>query len=135
MQNSIITTFRLCVCVLSRVQLFATPWIVTHQGPLSMEISRQEYWNVLPFHYTRRIFPPHGLNPYLLWSSALADGFFTTISPGKQEYSKNYSCFLYTLFHFPVLCSFFKYSKRREILQRSHSYSRYSSIIIIYCFL
>ena len=33
----------------SRVQLFATPWIIGHQAPLSMGFSRQEYWNELPF--------------------------------------------------------------------------------------
>ena len=27
----------------------ATPWIVTHQTPLSMRFPRQEYWSVLPF--------------------------------------------------------------------------------------
>ena len=27
----------------------ATPWIVAHQAPLSMEFSRQEYWSGLPF--------------------------------------------------------------------------------------
>ena len=26
-----------------------TPWTVTHQAPLSMEFSRQEYWSELPF--------------------------------------------------------------------------------------
>ena len=31
-----------------RVQLFATPWTVAHQAPLSMGFSRQEYWNGLP---------------------------------------------------------------------------------------
>jgi len=30
--------------LLSRVQLFATPWTVAHQVPLSIEFSRQEYW-------------------------------------------------------------------------------------------
>ena len=34
--------------LLSRVQLFATAWIVAHQAPLSMEFSRQEYWSGLP---------------------------------------------------------------------------------------
>ena len=34
---------------LSRVRLFATPWIVAHQTPLSMEFSRQEYGSGLPF--------------------------------------------------------------------------------------
>ena len=32
-------------CMLSHVQMFATQWTVTHQAPLSMGISRQEYWN------------------------------------------------------------------------------------------
>ena len=34
---------------LSRVRLFTTPWTVAHQVPLSMGISRQEYWSGLPF--------------------------------------------------------------------------------------
>ena len=44
-----------CVCVcthtqlLSCVRLFATPWTITCQAPLSMGIFRQEYWNWLPF--------------------------------------------------------------------------------------
>ena len=37
------------LCHFSRVQLFATPWTVAHQGPLSMGFSRQEYWSGLPF--------------------------------------------------------------------------------------
>ena len=37
------------VLVLSRVQLFVTPWNVAHQAALSMGFSRQEYWNGLPF--------------------------------------------------------------------------------------
>ena len=42
----------ICVCVLSRfsrVQLFVTPWTVTHQAPLSMGFPRQEYLNGLSF--------------------------------------------------------------------------------------
>ena len=35
--------------LLSCVQLFATPWTVAHQAPLSMGFSRQEYWSGLPF--------------------------------------------------------------------------------------
>ena len=43
-----------CVCVCERellnsVQLFVTPCMVACQAPLSMEISRQEYWSGLPF--------------------------------------------------------------------------------------
>ena len=32
-----------CVFSFSHAQLFATPWSVAHQAPLSMEFSRQEY--------------------------------------------------------------------------------------------
>ena len=35
--------------LLSRVQLFATPWTVALQVPLSLEFSWQEYWSGLPF--------------------------------------------------------------------------------------
>ena len=43
-----------CVCapvsrLLSRVRLFATPWTVAYQAPLSIEFSRQGYWSGLPF--------------------------------------------------------------------------------------
>ena len=39
-----------CVCTqsLGRFRLFATPWTVAHQAPLSMGFSRQEYWSGLP---------------------------------------------------------------------------------------
>ena len=41
-----------CFCQvnsLSRVQLFATPWTVAYQAPLSKGFSRQECWSGLPF--------------------------------------------------------------------------------------
>ena len=38
--------------------LFAIPWIVAHQAPLSMGFPRQEYWSGLPF-------PPPGDLPDL----------------------------------------------------------------------
>ena len=31
------------MCMLSRVHLFANPWTVAHQVPLSLEFSRQRY--------------------------------------------------------------------------------------------
>ena len=34
---------------LSHVQLFATPWTVDYQVPVSKQFSRQEYWSGLPF--------------------------------------------------------------------------------------
>ena len=41
--------FNYCACVLSCIRLFATPWAVAHQGPLSVKFCRQEYWGGLPF--------------------------------------------------------------------------------------
>ena len=52
-----IDSFCMCVCVLSRVWLFATPWTVALQASLSMEFSRQEYWSGL--------FPPPGDLPWI----------------------------------------------------------------------
>ena len=37
------------VCMLSCVRLFATPWTVAHQVPLSKEFFKQENWSGLPF--------------------------------------------------------------------------------------
>ena len=34
----------------SSVRLFATPWTITHQVPLTMGFSKQEYWSGLPCH-------------------------------------------------------------------------------------
>ena len=38
---------------LSHVWLFATPWTLAHQAPLCMGFPRQEYWNGLPFSFSR----------------------------------------------------------------------------------
>ena len=52
-----------CVCqMLSCVWLFATPWIVVHQAPLSMEFSRQEYQSGLPFPSPGNLLDP-GIKP------------------------------------------------------------------------
>ena len=48
--------------MLSRVQLFATPWTVAHQAPLSMGFSRQEYWSRLPFPSPGDL-PHRGMEP------------------------------------------------------------------------
>ena len=37
------------VKLLSHVQLFASPWTVAYEAPLSMGFSRQESWSGLPF--------------------------------------------------------------------------------------
>ena len=68
------------VCMLSRfspVQLFATPWTVAHQAPLSMGFSRQEYWSELPFPPPRDL-PNPGIEPASLMSPASGGEFFTS---------------------------------------------------------
>jgi len=47
---------------LSHVQLFATPWTVIYQAPLSMGFSRQECWSGLPFPSPRDL-PDPGTEP------------------------------------------------------------------------
>ena len=48
--------------LLSRVRLFATPWTVARQAPLSMGFSRQEYWSGLPFPSSGDL-PNPGIDP------------------------------------------------------------------------
>ena len=33
---------------LTHIRLFAVPWTVAHEAPLSMGFSRQEYWSGVP---------------------------------------------------------------------------------------
>ena len=46
----------------SYVRLFATPWTVAYQAPLSMGFSRQEYWSGLPFPSPGGL-PDSGIEP------------------------------------------------------------------------
>ena len=63
-----------CVCThahtLSRASLFATPWTIARQTPLSTGFSRQEYWSGWPFPSPRDL-PHPGMEPA---STMLAGG-------------------------------------------------------------
>ena len=72
-------------CELSQVGLFATPWTVVHQAPLSMGFFEQEYWSGLPFP-TLGDFPDPGTKLASPACPALAGRFFTTEPPGKPHY-------------------------------------------------
>ena len=85
--ESLTWRFFLHVFVLRRSVMsdsFATPWTVVHQAPLSVEFSRQEYWNGLPF-------PPPGDLPdpeiklTFPRSPALTGRFLTTVPPGTPS--------------------------------------------------
>ena len=73
-----------CVCLRARarsvaqcVGLFATPWTVVHQAPLSMAFPRQEDWSRYPFPSLGDL-PDPGIK---LTSPGLAPGFFTFEPP------------------------------------------------------
>ena len=71
----------MCAQSLNQLQLLETPWTVTHQAPLSMEFSRQEYWNGLPFPSPGDL-PDPGIKPR---SPALQADSLTSDPPGRAE--------------------------------------------------
>ena len=56
-----------CVLTLavSNSWLFATPWTIARQPPLSLGFSRQEYWSGLPFPFPGNL-PNPGIEPEFL---------------------------------------------------------------------
>ena len=79
--------------MLSHVQLFATPWTIANQAPLSMGFSRQEYWSGLPF-------PPPGDLPdpgIELRSPALQADALTSEPPGKPKAPLNQGVYSFIL--------------------------------------
>ena len=73
----------------SHVRLCATLWIVAHQAPLSMGLSRQESWSGLPCPPSRD-FLTQGLNPCLLHLLHWQVGSLPLAPPGKPV-SKTYT--------------------------------------------
>ena len=76
---------RVCACMLSRfshVRLFATSWTVALQAPLSVGLSRQEYWSGLPSPPPGDL-PDPGIKTLSLRSPALPGTHqaFTTSTP------------------------------------------------------
>ena len=61
----------MCAQLPSRVWLFATPWTIAHQVPLSMGFSRQVYWSGLPLPTPGNL-PNQGTELVSLASPALA---------------------------------------------------------------
>ena len=59
-----------CAQLLSRVQLFATPWTVAHQAPLFVGLSRQECWSRLPCPPPGDL-PDPGIKPGIAYTSCI----------------------------------------------------------------
>ena len=66
----------------SRVRLFVTLGTVARQAPLSMGLSRQEYWSGLPFPPPADLLDP-GIKPASPVSSALQMGSLLSEPSGK----------------------------------------------------
>ena len=114
-----------CVCaeLLSRVQLFATPWIAAHQAPLSMGFSSQEYWSGQPFPTPGDI-PDPGIEPGLLHLLHWQADFFTTAPRGK-------SIQIDTLFLNRIVCLEFYMNQhnKRRFLKLMWPYCNYDSAL------
>ena len=67
----------------SRVRLFATPWTVAYQAPLSMGFSRQEYWSGVPLPSPGDL-PDPGMEPR---SPALHADALPSEPPGTSDVS------------------------------------------------
>ena len=69
-----------------------TPWTITHQAPLSVEFSRQEYWSGFPFPSPGDLSDPRATSP------TLAGRFFTTAplgNPCNEFYSSGIPSFVW----------------------------------------
>ena len=69
---------------------FLTSRTINHHAPLSMEVSRQEYWSGLPFSSPGDL-PNQGIELASPMTPALASGFFTAEPPGKPISSVQFS--------------------------------------------
>ena len=81
----IVIALRACMLShFSRVQLFA--WTIAHQAPLSIGVSRQEYWSGLPSPSPGDL-PHPGVEPPSLMSLHWQAGSLPLVPPGKPIYS------------------------------------------------
>jgi len=81
---SLILNLRWVLSHFTRVRLFATPWTITHQAPLSREFSRQKYWSELPCPPPGDL-PYPGIEPTTPTSPALHTDSLPTEPPGKPN--------------------------------------------------
>ena len=89
----------------SCIWLFATPWTIARQAPLSMGFSGQEYWSRLPCPSPGDL-PSPGIKPVSLTSPTLASGSLPPVPPGKPKVMLSVSFYVLNLDH--VLFFFFQ---------------------------
>ena len=76
--------------LLSRAQLIATPWTAVYQAPLSMGLSRQEYWSGLPLP-----------SPFKLVSTAYKISYQLNLIYPFSPFSNIYPHGLFSVKHIP----------------------------------
>ena len=81
-QNTAPDSLKVKVKSLSRVWLFAAPWTISYQAPLSMGFSRQEYQSRLPFPSPGNL-PNPGIKP---GSPTLQADALLSEPPGKPPF-------------------------------------------------
>ena len=79
--NSVVSNYNPKLLLFSHYSVSdsATPWTVSHQSPLSLEFSRQEYWSGLSFSSPGHL-PDPGIKP---WSPTLQANSLPSKPPGK----------------------------------------------------
>ena len=87
----------------SRVRLFATPWTVACQTPLSMGFSRQEYWSGLPFPSPGDL-PEPGIEPRFL--ALQADSLPTELQRKPRLFSVSTFINYFSWIFYITCCSF-----------------------------
>ena len=84
-------------CMLSQfsfIRLFATPWTVARQAPLSVGFSQQEYWSGVAISFWRRSFRPRDhtqvscLGRWILNYWAPWEAQYPIINPNEKGYLK-----------------------------------------------
>ena len=81
MQGMLLAEWFCCCLVDKCVQVFATPWTVAQQAPLSMRFPRQEYWSGF-LSPSPEDLPHQGIKPL---SPSLVGRFFIAKPPGKPD--------------------------------------------------
>ena len=95
--------------------IFCYPMDCSPQAPLSMEFSRQEYWNGLPFPSPGDL-SNTGSNPHLLSLLHWPSGYLSLAPPGKPSHSLRslklkYSSELYVDMACSLSCCYYSVTK------------------------
>ena len=86
-KTALVVCMCMCVCVLRCVQLFAIPWPVAHQAPLSMGILQPRIMESVAMPSSRGSSQPRD-QTHISCVSCMVDRFFTTTPPVKPQHTE-----------------------------------------------